>query len=1500
MPLVDPHTAFKNGENVDISELDIFVQLNVYKRSRLSSFNNQQGIVINFIGGSEENTFTTNWTDNNENFGIKSINMKINTSYVPQVDIVFVDIRGQSLFNDFNQSKYKLIFDFPPPIFELTLKGYYGQAVTYNLHLLRNTVKFNVGSFEISAAFVGMTFAPLADMLLDYIEVAPYLSGVKRPDPSILTTLELKISSRDLVSTIKTASAADLSQINQNNLIITELNKYIDPTTPVLGDFLKYFKKEFDNKFTNNGQLTQVQSIINNNIFTIQGLYYYNSNMYFSTDSTNSQSVLDEINNIISSINTNFSSGDVSFVIPKLPSLIKNLEKQPLSLGIKTALVKLIDIIFPVSSDNINQQIINGIQTLTNKNKAKNQETIANINNIAFNKIQGGPTLTNVMTIILNDAQTFYNELQKVVKSAETNRINETDDSTGEPRNFAFPKYFIKNGNSQILSIPQGKDSNWDEVQFINRYIDAKIQATDKDVASNLSSQVDVSGNYKYVPINSFDSVLFSSNSYLNLLKPSDIINRILSRGNVFLNETLNPKTDISLTGLIPDYAKLEAYQILQVITNTTILNTLIEAINTNIIQDIFSIGNNNIPFNSQLKNSFYQIIDASISNNVIVNQMNIFNGTYNGTTNYTIYKAVDFKGYNDIPVINQNLNTTQDDLTKKTLNIINDINSDIGKIRGKAALCQYNIPFFIDVDHADNNRNSDFYSNSHGGDLFQIKLIAGHTTNADDFLKNIILRTSDNISMVYTPFQIVKFNFIAGIFEIPFYVLVWWGFISNSLQTKPSTVSNILDTNFNGPDIGNNEQYIQYWSQIPNDLQSLFINYYQEYLTLFKSSQTKQDINTFLSTTDDSFYSTDFFKSFIEINYLILGNASTFDFTIPSKDIDYSNFKNTNSENYNLYFNTLRQELLNNKVTIINKQKDQDQNTQNIINNNNLKTELYYGFKAFVDKWMLGTPNLGLNNNGNFKDTFDINNSFLFVDRAFNLIGDKVILDLSPLYDTQTSQDTSLYTFLLNLLSKNNFEFFALPTYITPDSSGVLWSNTNINQIFGTSINYTIKSNPKFICMYIGGTSAQLDIGQIKDFDINSAINSPISHNDDGGGFDGGSADKIKDNIIIDINNSQLVNAFKVDWGTQSQSFFYDIQLDGLEYKESNESINLLDKITKEQYQGQNTQLQSNNLFNVYQQRSYSCTLSTLGNMMIQPTMYFDLMNIGMFKGAYLILEVNHSIVPNKITTSFKGVRVPKYIKPYVDSYAMIVNLGLDQALIQSNQNQISGTSNISIVKSSVINTSSAKPLLGKLQSNVVTNAYGKAFMDLIAYTEGTLGTGNNNGYDVLFGGKLIPAWNYNYKDNHQGWGNINSHGPWFITTSKGSSSASGRYQFLYSSWIGLQGGNVNFTTENQDTRAYTKITERLNNKFIKRLPKSLPLDNTISASNFVNYIDKLSPEWDSLPYSTSESFYVGGKTHQTTAGLSYAGKPVPQRSQSLGDLYDIWNSALQKYIST
>jgi hypothetical protein len=85
--------------------------------------------------------------------GITNINFNITTSFLPKITITMQDVRGRALFELGNNSPYVAFFNLPYPSFFLTLKGYYGKAVRYQLMLQNFHARFDnsSGNFEITA-----------------------------------------------------------------------------------------------------------------------------------------------------------------------------------------------------------------------------------------------------------------------------------------------------------------------------------------------------------------------------------------------------------------------------------------------------------------------------------------------------------------------------------------------------------------------------------------------------------------------------------------------------------------------------------------------------------------------------------------------------------------------------------------------------------------------------------------------------------------------------------------------------------------------------------------------------------------------------------------------------------------------------------------------------------------------------------------------------------------------------------------------------------------------------------------------------------------------------------------------------------------------------------------------------------------------------------------------------------------------------------------------------
>jgi hypothetical protein len=81
------------------------------------------------------------------------------------------------------------------------------------------------------------------------------------------------------------------------------------------------------------------------------------------------------------------------------------------------------------------------------------------------------------------------------------------------------------------------------------------------------------------------------------------------------------------------------------------------------------------------------------------------------------------------------------------------------------------------------------------------------------------------------------------------------------------------------------------------------------------------------------------------------------------------------------------------------------------------------------------------------------------------------------------------------------------------------------------------------------------------------------------------------------------------------------------------------------------------------------------MGNVMIQPTMFFYVKNIPMFRGSYWITEVSHSIQNNTISTKFTGSRIPYSSLPdpkdsFISSYRVLFDKLSNKAIALFKQN--------------------------------------------------------------------------------------------------------------------------------------------------------------------------------------------------------------------------------------
>ena len=353
------------------------------------------------------------------------------------------------------------------------------------------------------------------------------------------------------------------------------------------------------------------------------------------------------------------------------------------------------------------------------------------------------------------------------------------------------------------------------------------------------------------------------------------------------------------------------------------------------------------------------------------------------------------------------------------------------------------------------------------------------------------------------------------------------------------------------------------------------------------------------------------------------------------------------------------------------------------VITGEQSKVENYEVFKALNDKWIAG---------GDYK-TKTLFEDILFLDRASRNIGDTILIDifeLKNMFNTNSlNQAMSVFTFISGILIKNNFTVMPLPSYVnfyniqdvdgtsTPRPEGSLQF---ANNLWGTFLDVDYRnSGPKLVCFYVGKPSQYLNLPKgnfrFRDdaFDMRRASENPLIEDQQGK----------KDWAV-----SNKCVGFNVDVGIRNQNIFYSFTVSQDNGVATSESINTqLDMV--DQANGRQVATQNNSLYNLYKNRSYKSTVTSLGNALIQPTMYFNLRHVPMFNGPYMITDVNHSIQPGTFQTTFDGIRQGIYDLPAIDSFLQSINQSLVtklEELLKINKEQVPVSATTDNIKSTEV----------------------------------------------------------------------------------------------------------------------------------------------------------------------------------------------------------------------
>jgi hypothetical protein len=1379
--IADPNMILAQDKNIvngvlPVEDLRPYVSFKCFRRREHLIQVNANGNVstesegvseeVHFLGfDNKTKQFTVSYADNitgvkdsnvfPEGFGISDISVTHDANMMPLVDVTFVDVKGASLMARGEESPYAAIFDYPPPIFKLTMKGGFGMYVEYDLHMTKNDITFDssTGNFLIKAKFIGEYFGPLTDVLTGWLRAVPFLRGGVGAE-SITINENGSGNENDVNSYFEliyrgSMLYAKINDYKQNSVDMNEHGRLMSSDGEI-DDIIKFIDsftdfKEFSEKVKGKdlGKIKNVRIESKDKMSAYTSINPKGLKIVYSFPVAEGG---DELAKSLGAVVSNtlqvetFKKFLKKELLDRLISDFSTINKESDSYKITLATVNNLKIETNTIDSTTERNIItiDLTQYANELLKAKvsmqgfKNSTVSSITNNFKQMVRDilgiDPRIGNIFSVVLKDFDFFMN---KIKEAGETAKSLPSMDSSGgatvlskapwpsvvKEKVYTSSKSSGTSVQSQkvfIYPATQAEFKSWGECDLVEQYC-ASLMQQKKTLRSmeKLIKQIDNNFYNPITPLEAFTSsdITFSSNEYVLKDTREDFIRTMLMRF-LFMREyaykgvfSTTSSTMLDLDGwftqellrkddrvkLIKSLAKVEAqnaaFGLSSEATRNEIkswnYNELVKYLTSSDVKNAEFIGNDkNTKITSHdrfMITGYNSKYDTGTSRDKGLGNI-IFRGKSFYQRNHS-----KFEGLMEITTksdaVYGRLTQPKGEYTSDESSTANGDRMEVLKEHSKntswfftknenkteePALSNANTLLFPDAKAKESIGNSDFFIESGildkrtviseiFGVLFYGGKWNGNDSNAVD---NLLFKLYDTncIKMPYEKdgdynSEIFEKFIQPATIEIPHIAIAC---LAHFLVTQ-------TDKNYVSP-----MDYVKIVAQktsLAGKLNKLIASINSSKLGGFiKSDGTldrdKRDaaLNTFSDMSE--------LKDMISPVYIINNSVTTFikkDHVLYDKGAGmYTLMKNGSvlkisrgsevDESFKIYadefFSQLKALIKDEDEAVSAEDKDMERQ----INDPDFKANIYYNFKTIYDRWLAG--------NGKWNPSTSTYDKFAFITRSHQDISDISVVDFQNMIDDAKDGEVSVFTSIGKLLQENNFSFFPLNSYIdltrdgAGESSEEAWEKS-FKMYTGHTLSAT--SSTKFICMYVGGYSSQvnelnadypqdsvrldMDVGKPSDFESNG-------------------------------DSNHKVYAFKVRVGSQNQSIFTDFGLSTEEFKVTDESIKMHSDIMDAQAES-NPIRKSQNLLNIYNQRSYTCSITMpFGNMCIQPTQYFELEGINLFKGAYMIFNVQHAISAEsqRVETRFKGWRISHYVHPIIDDYVLSY-LGLDSETTDSIQ---------------------------------------------------------------------------------------------------------------------------------------------------------------------------------------------------------------------------------------
>lgn len=1283
VPYFEPNFMEYNAEDLCVGiSLEV-----IYVSRELGTANSMSGSV-NILTG-KDNLLTTSYSDvsvlelvgggNKESIGIESINIKYNSWYFPEVSIKFIDIRGNAVFNSMEKTNdvstsgfakgsfLKAFFMFPYPIFKLTVKGYFGEPVTYHL-----TVKgvpkamFNsqTGNFEMNVEFIGHMYFGLTDIPMSLVMAAPYIdyggkielgnfksgkySGKKLPTYIDFISDVNKVLGETKKDEIITKLKSEQSD---NNSKIETINACLLLLSSSDGDG---GIKEYIEKFYKIEEKDGSKTLILDN-----DLYEKNKK-----EGDNKRSITNKLWEKIKGLKTELNKKfDIGLVIFE-----NNLEEVPTNIDDKD---NPIAFAFKYDYEGDKTQLENQKKSLETLNKDKQSEIEAKEREIR-DKLPYTPTVKNFIEMTLGHLDVLrqitarcMDNIKKSTRSSKGIKLENTDCNVkgGEITMYPFTGYY--NDKREALWIEDVKGaSTFTEVSFITSIMTGVTNLT--SAMAEVEKETELTANlvvsYPDCGIKTMLHDDWSTNVYKK--KPEEMLGYCGDNSDTELPQVFADfaKRLIMANFLYgEDYAnnffsKVEALKLLhngysdEIFGSETMWQMADEQKDVEQFNKLITgLINDNVENVSEKEFLGFalegflmekKIIDVSIRTITLGPKKIMWRDRKMSeyllpNQNLQIIKSEALKDDTD------KFNKVIDYITKNNIttnSIYNGFKSSSAQNFKSLFGIQEHNKFFkkkgeniiVTVGEGDYNFNN---IDSWLTDDVEIdfKAVTLTYTKGEDYNK-VIDWFTQSIWGRFIDFQVtLDFFNSGGIQKVPKIALIslYWILVSplkydNNANAWFGTYTSVAP--YNGGDM------------LPTFKTCFIDNKLKEFYDENKNWAAENIIKFYKEGIEDDTERQNFINFLTTPVYLVFPykRDAAVEYTTDMKQKDTvltaNRQESMSIDGYKNFLSTVRNYIITDKNKNDGNSTTSDSNATTasaIIADSETskyrKLAIYEVFKQLYDRWKFGAEKYTNSkikpvsiNDFTFRDSMDRS-----IDTTLNENIEKVIKLLFSIYKGEV--DMSIYEFLFELCNNSNSLLLSLPfdTFATIDSAAKL---KNIFTPHPYSMVPKDEMHPTFVVTYRHKDSQNLD----------------LSPDDSKYGDDG--VDFLNARALPWIGN-QKHGVFGVTYGLNNQSFFKDVQVSMDKPKVTEQSIASTLQIAQSGSKNSAASygVSYHDLYDTYSNHSYQCTVTMMGNTQIAPMMYFQLNNIPLFKGGYYITNVEHNITKEGMKTTFTGTRLSR-----------------------------------------------------------------------------------------------------------------------------------------------------------------------------------------------------------------------------------------------------------------